>query len=1468
MRIWRHIAAILVVGMIALAGPAEALISLLGIKNSMVEFLLEQLSTEGEFEITAEEVTEPEDGVTAIRGLKVADSEGVWLTVQQLDFAWNPSRLLRGEVEFSNLSASGIDVIRAPAIPEGEEAEALDAATPTVEGGAFEWPRSPLTLRIDRMALESVVIRQAVLGHAISFDAEGAARDEGDVQSARLDLTRTDQIAGVIGFDYARNFTDNTLAVNLKATEAAGGLVATLADLPQDAASEVTLTADGPPTDWKMQFDLSLADLITAGGSAQISYEGPIGVNADFAARPGPKMAPNFAALMGAEARLVAKVAEGSEGIIEIEQGTLTSPHANLKASGTYHRITGEADLAVDLTAERGLTEPFDAIDLSRVSFNGKVKGGPGTLAADGDLEVAGVKTQPFDVALADLKVAVRQSGPAENITTNLELAGETEGLRLDKIAPDVIGSSETQIIANLTGNTLTLETSWLDSEVLQFSIWGGADIETLDADVNFAFTTQNVDRVAAAYGVDVQGEVDISGVAKRQGEMLDLEFQTTLNDFAHAVADAKTLTLEGAVQNTGDRTSFALKGNGERLRLDRIGPDLLPKANLAMVGALQGDTLDLSNLRLDAPLLQAVLTGRYDITGQSGTLDYDVQTPDVGPVAALYDVSAGGELAAKGMAMLPAEGQPPRVAGTLTAQGAQLDGTRWGDFTLVHDVEASESPSGSADLSFRKSPYGDGRVKTDFAFKQPTLRLESLSAQALGLTASGDLLIDTETPVAEGALNVNSSDLSRLRSVIGTNLRGAAKGTLKLSANGTTQNAALDLTASGLNAEGLSAWSASIKGNFQDVTGRPQIDARIIAKDATASGLTASAATVTARGPLAGLNISADIDGAFEDEPLALKALARVNAANPTIQANIAQLDASLGDKTVKLNRAAVVTVRGSTISAKGLDVSLPGGGLLVGDATYFGGPIAGDLRLEVPDLAVLQKLADAPVANGALEVTADFDSRSSKRRADVSLSGTGVEFLGVDGTGAMSLMSEIEWRGRAADISATLSGDFGDPVRVTATVPVTTRGGIPELARSGPVQAAVNWTGDVDRLWALVPAPGHVLSGRAVVDLGVGGDIADPAITGGIRMEQGGYQNLDFGTILTDLSIDTAIADGDLALTVTASDGAKGQVTTNGRFALDASGLEISTEIDDAVLVRRDDITARIGGQVAVQGPLTGLEVNGNLVIQEAEVRLINASPPSIVTLEEVLIKGAPPPEEEDGSGAVTLNMDISSPGRMFVRGRGLDSEWKMGLKIRGDAATPDVTGRVEKVRGRLDLIGKGFDLARGRIDFDGGEEIDPRIDIVLERVTSKLTGRIVISGTGSDPQLNFTSRPSLPEDEVLPRVLFGKSSQALTGSQAIQLGLGLATLMDGGAGTLDSARETAGLDQLRIEADEEGNASVAVGKEVAEGIWVGTKQPLGEGGTSVLVEIDVFEEITIDTEAEQGGDASIGIEWRRDF
>lgn len=1462
----RRFAIVLAVLTTMIAAPASAFFSLSGFKNSMIEFLISKLSTEGEFEISVSEVTDNEEGATELRELKISDSKGVWFTAQKLDFAWNPSRLLRGEVEFSRLTMLGVEVLRAPVSPESApKAEApADPDAPLIP--EIAWPRSPLTLRVDGFALTDVQIAEGVLGHALAFNATGAARDEGDIQSVNLNLVRTDAVTGRIALAYARDFSDDTLKVDLTAEEAAGGLIAALSGLPGDAPSTLSLKADGPPENWRLALDLDLAETLGLSGNAGISYRGPLKVDAKFTALPGEQLSPQIAALLGTEAELVARAAEGEDGTIEIKDGRLTSPDLSLSAAGQYNRLTSEADLRLDLDAGARLADPVDGVDFGGLTFGGRLQGAPGSFAADGDLVLLGLATQPVDIALATLNVDLRQSGPADQTTTTLEIAGLTEGLRLDRIEAEVIGEADTQIAAELTGNALTLETFSLDSKVLKLALSGKVDIETTDAEFGFGLAAPQLAPVAAAYGVDVRGTIDISGDVTRADEQTRLTFDTALSSFAHPMADASALNVTGSVQQDAAGLEFDVAGTALRLRLDRIGPQLLPEATFNLAGALVDEVLTLEAVTLGSPLLTAQAAGTVGIAGGAGDIRYKVETPDLGPVARLYDQPAGGALSAGGTTILGGT-TGPQITGDLAVAGLVWDGTPYGRVVLAHDVFVGDAPEGRITVNAEGSAYGPARLATRFALAQPTLRLTELEADGLGVSARGDLTANIEAPLVTGEITFSAPDLGSLGRVTGAALGGSARGALRLTDADARQGANLELTASKLSTDGARIGTARLAAKGADLTGTPRIEVTAKAGGIEAADIVIETLTARANGPLARLNFAAEARGTRDTTPLEASMAGIANAGGPTTRATIARMETRLGDDKVSLNQPLQIAARAGTVAVRGLDLALPDGGRVNGEVTLHGGPLSGQLEIDAPELGFLKRLAAVPVSEGSLAGQVDFDTR--RRRANANFSARNLIFDGIEAANGLDIESQIDWQGRAADVSATVTGPFGNPLQVTARVPLDGAQPFPGLAKRGPVEAKIDWQGEIGDLWAMVPVPGHVVTGKTTIDLGVVGDIANPAITGGVSIDAGSYQNLDAGTILTDLSVHTTLLpSGTMELEITASDGGTGTVRTAGSIALDASGIDLVTTIDRAVLVRRDDVLARIDSKIAVKGPVSALSVDGTITIDEAEIRLVNNNPPGIVTLDDVLIKGEPEPEETEKTSGVTLNLDVNSPGRMFVRGRGLDSEWKMALAIRGDAASPRITGRIEKVRGRLDLIGKAFDLSRGRIDFLGGKRIDPLIDVVLERETSDLTGRIEVDGPASDPQLGFSSTPALPEDEVLPRTLFGKSSQALTGTQAIQLGLGLATLMDGGGGTLDQVRGAIGLDSLQVEQDEEGNTAVAIGKEVAEGIWVGSKQVLGAARNSVEVEIELIEDVIINTDIDPAGGASVGVKWKKDF
>lgn len=1599
MRIVQRTLAFILLCLLLTAAPAWAFFSLSDTKNAMVDFLLSQLSTEGVFEITAEEVTELDDGSTAITGLQIADAEGVWFTAEALSFQWNPRRLLRGEVEFNALVMSGVKIARRPIDPPSVDIK--EETGPPEADSPFAWPRSPLTLRIDRMALERVEIAEPVLGHAIAFDAEGSARDEGDIQAVSLKITRTDRIAGTIDFAYTRNFGDDTLHVDLKADEAAGGLIPHLAGLPQDAASALTVTADGPPSDWRAVFDLDLAETIAAQGKAAISYEGPLKVDTAFTARPGPQLAPDLAALLGERAELVARISQQPDGSIEIAEGRLESPEMKLSASGTFAPTTGTSDLKISFNAGGRLAEPIEGVDFRLARFDGHVTGPVGAIHAAGDLRLEGLRTAPADVETAVLKIDVRAdegtgqrlivldvSGsttglridrlgtdvlgdarvevkgrllgqaltlevasldskaltisatgtgnldprsfdmdfelaapdlapvagayemPAEGSirlagqfrqrgedirltagaelrdfahpmaaarrlrldgsveksgeTVRLDLKGNGEALRLDKIGPDVLGDPTLAVKGTLKGDALTLETATLDSKVLTLTARGTGDLAASEFDIDLELSAPELAAMARAYGVEASGSIGLKGNVRQSGATIKATATTELAGFSHPSADAKRLQLDGSVEIAGDRIGFDVRGRGEALRLDRIDAELLPQATLAARGTLDGDRLTLQTFDLASPVLTAKGSGEIALETTAGRISYDVGLPDLAVIARRYDVPLAGALAMRGAATLPTA-RAPRLDGRIAIDGLAYDGTEYGRLALTHDVEVSETPAGKIGIRLRESPYGDVGLDTGFAYTAPRLTLSGLRAEALGLVAAGDLAVRTDGPLADGTLKVTAKSLAPAGKLAGTPVAGNGWGTVTLSTEDGRQNADVTLDLRGLAFGNTRIGAADIVARLRDVLGQPAIDTRLRLTGIEAGDIELGAARLTARGPLSGLAINAETSGTLLDKPLSARLDASVSAGGPTTTARVTRLEATLAEERVGLTAPLLITASDGVTRVTGLDLALPDSGRVTGDLTITGRPVAGNLTVRLPRLDFLKRFAEIPVKNGSVEANLTFD----RRGGNGAFTASGLEFDDVDAPGAITIAGRADWAGRRLALEATAEGGFGEPVRATARLPLAHAGGLPQPAGRGPLEARIAWQGEMGELWALVPAPGHVLTGKTVIDLGVGGDISNPQLSGKIAVSDGSYQNLDLGTILTDLTLATELLGrGDLGINLAARDGAAGRVTVTGRVALDASGIDLTTRIDRAVLVRRDDVTARIDGDIAIKGPATALDVTGTLEIQEAEVRLVNSAAPSIVTLGDVRIKGEKPKRKREKSSGVNLDLTIGSSDRIFVRGRGLDSQWGLDLRVTGDAAAPVITGAVEKVRGRLNLIGKDFELERGTVRFDGGRKIDPRIDVALTRTTSDLTGGIVVSGSASDPELNFTSTPNLPDDEVMPRLLFGKSRQALTGSQAIQLSLGLATLMNGGGGTLDKVRSTVGLDQLGISEDENGNASVRLGEEVTEGVFVGTETALDGSGTSVTVEIDVFKDFKVDTEIGPDGETSVGVQWKKDF
>src|SRR5208283_5317485 len=158
-----------------------------------------------------------------------------------------------------------------------------------------------------------------------------------------------------------------------------------------------------------------------------------------------------------------------------------------------------------------------------------------------------------------------------------------------------------------------------------------------------------------------------------------------------------------------------------------------------------------------------------------------------------------------------------------------------------------------------------------------------------------------------------------------------------------------------------------------------------------------------------------------------------------------------------------------------------------------------------------------------------------------------------------------------------------------------------------------------------------------------------------------------------------------------------------------------------------------------------------------------------------------------------------------------------------------------------------------------FYGG--IIPNIDLVAEASAADITARIEVTGPANQPTFVITSNPSLPEDEILSRLLFQKPSGSLSAFQALELANAAATL-SGNSGVVDQLRKSLGLSSLGLGSSASGGGLLGLGRAINERINVNVTTGARPQDNGVNVDLDVTRHIRLQAGVDAAGGTSVGV------
>ena len=463
------------------------------------------------------------------------------------------------------------------------------------------------------------------------------------------------------------------------------------------------------------------------------------------------------------------------------------------------------------------------------------------------------------------------------------------------------------------------------------------------------------------------------------------------------------------------------------------------------------------------------------------------------------------------------------------------------------------------------------------------------------------------------------------------------------------------------------------------------------------------------------------------------------------------------------------------------------------------------------------------------------------------------------------------------------TLSGLTEHPLKARLEVPLVLSL-VPFTLRVPPAGAlGGSFSGATD----LTPVPGLaaldriLLGGRAEAAFTLAGTVERPTVAGTGTIVDGAFEHTSTGTVLKGIDVELTAEPPRITIArARAQDGERGVVTAGGWFDCapkDGFPLNVELSFSETTLLRRDDASVTLAGELTATGSLRDTLVAGRLRVDRAEFRIPDRQAPEITDLQVEELHGPvqeqpPPPDAApEGPGRLRLDLTVKSSGKVFVSGRGLESEWQGELAVKGPAQAPVLTGTLSVVRGHFNFLGKRFTLTRGKLSFHGASPPAPRLDVVAEAVTRELTATLSITGPVASPTLELGSDPPLPSDEILSRLLFGRAVTSITPIQALQLANAARTLAGrGGPGFLDRTRSVLGVDQLEVRqsGDSLTETTVSAGKYLSDRVYLEVEQGTGAGSGKASVEFQLSPHISVETEVGAHSEGGVGLQWKWDY
>ena len=350
------------------------------------------------------------------------------------------------------------------------------------------------------------------------------------------------------------------------------------------------------------------------------------------------------------------------------------------------------------------------------------------------------------------------------------------------------------------------------------------------------------------------------------------------------------------------------------------------------------------------------------------------------------------------------------------------------------------------------------------------------------------------------------------------------------------------------------------------------------------------------------------------------------------------------------------------------------------------------------------------------------------------------------------------------------------------------------------------------------------HEFKGNVRLQAHAQGLLTSPRVEGRLSLTDGSMNIPRLGLDVTNINLSASSKGRQVDYELSAVSG-DGRLTANGQTQLQPDQgwpTQIQIKGENVRISNIPEARIDVSPDIKLKIQHRRIDADGTVNIPYAKLQPKDISSADLPS-DDVIIHGGDQVQPEKWDIYSSIRLILGN--RVTFYGFGFEGRIAGDLLLIDEPNKPSIgVGELNVAEGRYRAYGQRLDIERGRLLFASSPLNNPGLDLRAVRKVQDVTAGITVSGTLRAPTFSIFSTPAMGQTNALSYLILGRPLDQKSDSDSTAVAnAALALGLSGGDFLVRKIGDRLGLDEVRVESSDAGEASLIMGRYLSPRLYI---------------------------------------------